>query len=86
MTRGQEIKIAIPVKVRLFQLLFCLLAIIMKTRCVGRGQHTVLLRFIGTLTISFVFPLQEHGIDAAQLARMVEENLEHLGIPKVVDL
>ena len=36
--------------------------------------------------VLLVFFLQEHGIDANQLAQMVEEDLENLGIPKVCNL
>ena len=43
-------------------------------------HYLVLIKFL------FIFPLQEHGIDGSQLAQMVEEDLENLGIPKVLNV
>ena len=49
--------------------------------CTQNDTHClVLIKFL------FIFPLQEHGIDGSQLAQMVEEDLENLGIPKVLNV
>lgn len=59
-----------------FHLLHASLAV-----CTQNDTHSlVLIKFL------FIFPLQEHGIDGSQLAQMVEEDLENLGIPKVLNV